>query len=371
MRIAHFIGTNFVGGPERQILSHVRQAQGMNNEFVIISFAEPGGYALQELAQQMGIETVLLPAGRWQLYAVCTELHRFYQRWRPGAICAHGYKATFYSALAQVFSKSKYIAFSRGWTTENLKVKLYHRLEGLLIRFADRVVAVSKAQRQQLKKLLIPDNKIAIVENAVTIGGRTSTEDQVRDEVREELGLSKEDQIILSAGRLSPEKGHEFLIAALDDVSGKIAGTHLLMAGDGPLRKELHKQASSAQHADHIHFLGFRKDMRRLFLAADVFVLPSLSEGLPNVILEAMALEVPVVATRVGGVPELVSHECTGLLVEARNPQDLSRALCRLLEDIDDAKTMAERALQLVNSDYSAASQTSRLLRLYKDVMDG
>lgn len=368
MRVIHFIGTNFVGGPEKQILNHLPRLAASGHAVLLVSFAEPGGEALARAAAAQRVRCELLAPGKWQLGAVMAGLRRLHREWAPDVVCAHGYKAGFYALWLRLLTGCPCIAFSRGWTSENLKVRMYGWLDKALVRFADRVVAVSQAQRRRLERVLVPVRKIRVVENAVTFAPEDAGAAVETASVRAELGIAAQAPLILAAGRLSPEKGCRYLLAAVDGILARFPEARVLIAGDGPDEAMLRAQAARLQGAAHVHFLGFRNDMRRLLRQADVLALPSLSEGLPNVVLEAMASGLPVVATRVGGVPELVQDGVTGLLVEPRQPAALAQAIVRLLDDRALAGKLAQQARTMVHERYSAERQTQQLLGVYAEV---
>jgi glycosyltransferase involved in cell wall biosynthesis len=369
MRILHFIATNFVGGPERQILNHVRRLLDGGHAVLVASFDEPGGLELHAEAAKLGVECCLLPAGKWRVCDVIRELRRRVETWQPHVVCVHGYKAGFYGLILKITLGTRIVAFSRGWTSENLKVLLYGTLDRIIIRFADIVVAVSRSQAMRLRNSWVPQRKIRVVENAVTIRRRNDVDRETIIDVRQELELPRNTRILLAAGRLSPEKGFEDLLEAVDHVVSQVPETHLLLAGSGPMDAELRKSAANRPCAANIHFLGFRKDMRNLFCQADVFVLSSLSEGLPNVVLEAMALGVPVAATRVGGLPEIIEDGVTGLLVPPRNGKSLAQAILRYLLDPRTAREIASRGCDSVFDRFSAERQTEKLLETYEQVI--
>lgn len=370
MRIAHFIGTNFVGGPEKQILNHIGRLPRGSYAAMLISFAEPGGGELKLEAEKRGIECLLLPAEKWQLIAVLRELFRTYDEWRPDVVCAHGYKAGFYTLLLKLLRRCRYVGFSRGWTSENLKIHLYSLLDKSIIRFADAIVAVSESQRLRLLEARVPDRKIHVVENAVTVPDQSvMRSDPGQTDIRSELGLPAGARTILAAGRLSPEKGYDDLLRAMVIVRAKAPYAHLLLAGTGPQDDALKAQAREQGLESCVHFLGFRKDILSLYGQSDVFALSSLSEGLPNVVLEAMALGLPVVATRVGGLPEVIDDGRTGLLVSSRAPEQLASGLIRILTDGRFAHAISAQAREDVYRRFAPESQTERLLEVYREVM--
>jgi glycosyltransferase involved in cell wall biosynthesis len=371
MRIAHFIATNFVGGPEKQILNHIGRLPQDVHRVMLISFAEHGGYELKREADQRAIECVLLPAEKWRLHAVLAQLLRAYDVWRPDVVCAHGYKAGFYTLLLKMLRRCRYVGFSRGWTSENLKIHLYSLLDKSIIRFADSIVAVSESQRLRLREAWVPDRKIHVVENAVTVPDQSVVRSNPgQTDIRRELGLAEEARIILAAGRLSPEKGYDDLLRAMILVREKVPSAHLLMAGTGPMEATLRAQVSQSGLESCVHFLGFRKDILNLYGQSDVLALSSLSEGLPNVVLESMALGLPVVATRVGGLPEIIKDGSTGLLVASRASGELAAGLARILTEATFAKEISTRAREDVYRRFAPQVQTERLLQVYREAIE-
>ncbi|MBO9542512.1 glycosyltransferase [bacterium] len=195
---------------------------------------------------------------------------------------------------------------------------------------SDRVVGVSAALTRDLVKHGLPSGKAETILNGIP---RPAASPPARAQVRAELGLPAEQAIILNVARLSPEKGQRYLIEAMPRLLAAQPDAQLLLAGDGPCRAELEAQVQKLGLTRSVQFLGYRDDVSRLLLAADVFCLPSLLEGLPLSAAEAMAARLPIVATRVGGVPEIIQDGVTGYLVPPRDPAALAERLAALLAD--------------------------------------
>ena len=173
--------------------------------------------------------------------------------------------------------------------------------------------------------------------------------------------------VILFVGRLRHAKGLDVLLHALAGLP--VAGYQLRIVGDGELRKSLENLAVTLGVRDKIVFLGFRSDVTALMSSADCLVLPSRWEGMPNVVLEAMAIGLPVVATRVGGIPEVIEHGLTGWLVPPEDPLALAAALATALADRRRARCIAESARQRVARDYSIEAMSERTLEVYTQVL--
>jgi len=196
--------------------------------------------------------------------------------------------------------------------------------------FANRLVAVSEYTRQAAIKDGIKPEKITVIPNAVAL---PKTEPQNREQTRRQLGLTKGSALILTVGRLNPEKGHDLLLQAAAQALQQYPMARFALAGDGVLRKKLELLAQQLEIADAVLFLGHRDDIPDLLAAADIFALPSRSEGMPNALLEAMATGLAAIAFEAGGIGEVLRDEETGLLVPPEDPAAFAQALVRLLDN--------------------------------------
>ena len=184
------------------------------------------------------------------------------------------------------------------------------------LQVPDRIVTVSLATKEQLLRRGVPGQRIAVVHNAVRTRHPVRAEASLRQR-KIDLGVSPDEKLILCIGRLSKEKAQIDMVGAVASVEqdASQSGVRLMILGDGPERERITQEIQSAGLEKHVTLAGHLKDLTPYYEAADVVAIPSLSEGSPNVLLEAMALGVPVVATRVGGIPEIVAHEETALLI--------------------------------------------------------
>lgn len=223
------------------------------------------------------------------------------------------------------------------------------------------LVAVSEQVRAESIEEGVRSNKIRVIPNGVSL---TTVKRADIQPLRREAGVQPRGYLIVSAGRLWPEKGHIHLVRAMPMVVERLPRAVLAIAGDGALRPELEKEAQALGVSDHIRFLGVRSDVRAWFVAADLFVLPSDSEGMPMALLEAMGMGAPVLATRVGGVPELVRDGETGRLVPPKNPQALAEAMIALLQNKSERTRLARNGQAYVMKYYSVERMYERYTRL-------
>lgn len=278
---------------------------------------------------------------------------------------SHGYKSHVLCAALHWRTGLPWIAFVHGWTTENMKIRLYHGIEKALIPFATRVVTVSESIRQRL--LLTPRHKIRVIPNAVD-----PAEVEMGDpglDIRACLGIPPDAPVAGVVGRLSPEKGQSFFLRALAAARARIPELVGILVGDGQDRRALETEASGLGLKGSLHFTGHVSSMAAYYRAMDLVVMPSLSEGMPNVALEAMLFGRALVATRVGGIPEVVADGVTGRLVDPRDPGGMAGAVCALLEDRELLRRMGQAGHQRVLEEFSPARRTRLITDMYNEVV--
>ncbi len=251
---------------------------------------------------------------------------------------------------------------------QRAKRLIYRLLYRLLSRQVDGFIAVSDEVRQSLIRQIGPiQDKIFTVCNAVDLesfersGNKTALCDQ--------LGIAAHSQLVAVVGRLTEQKGHTYLIDAAQSVVSSFPDTHFLLIGEGELRDELQQQTQQARLLENVHFLGIRKDVPDLLAAIDLFVLPSLWEGLSVALLEAMAASKPIVATAVAGTTQAMTHGETGMIVPPRNSQALAGAINQLLSDPAQAQALGQAARQHVVKNYGAQKQAEEHLALYRRLL--
>jgi len=237
----------------------------------------------------------------------------------------------------------------------------------ILVRSTKQALAVSEAIGQAAREThgFKPD-QVQVFHNPVERGRFRESSNGKKVRARSLLGLSPHAAVALCLGRIEyHEKGSDILIEAWKDVQAALPYSELVMAGEGPLRKPLEDKIRTASWSPKVHFLGFRDDVEPLLWAADVLVIPSRREGLPNTVLEAQSTGLPVVGTRVGGIPEIVRHGENGLLVAPEEPQALAQAIIAILSD-KDLQTDLKHGARRTADHYDLDSFAERLEALYR-----
>lgn len=367
INIFHLRASNFYGGPERQLHMHALQAQNSEFNISIGSFTEKGEVPefLQVIAGDNALTHAFNVSSPYDMNSV-SLVKRYLHENNVRILCTHDYRTQVIGFLATLGITTRWVAFSRGWTAENLKIKLYHSVDKLIIRFADRIVAVSNEQRRKLRNLLVSSDKIAVVHNAIDPEKFNGI---AKADLRKRFNFPENSIICIAGGRFSAEKGQIFLIKAAQIILEKNDNLRFVLFGDGPDLPMIRATIAKSGLSDRIVCPGFEKNLLGHLADADMLVNPSLSEGLPNIVLEAMALKVPVVATAVGGVPELVSDGENGFLVNAADATLLADKILKLAGDKSLSEKFGVEGLKTLAKDFSFAGQAKKLFNVYRSVL--
>ncbi len=312
--------------------------------------------SLIRLARQDGFEVqpVILPR-KYDIWRSVRTFHKYLERVRCDVICATGYKAGIITAFTP---QRPTVEVLRGWTGHTPQVRVYEFLDKLFLKKHDLVVAVAPTQRDIAIRYGVPKEKAWWIPNALQVDDLPEAVSS--DQWCRQLGLVVGTSLIGGVGRLSREKGFDLLLKAFAVVRKDFPQPVLVIAGDGIERKRLERLASSLGVKTAVCFLGEIPNGAQLISGLHLLVLSSLSEGMPNVILEAFAYKTPVVATAVGGVPELVKDGETGWLVPPRNPQALAQAIVDALSHPEEARRRAENAYRHLLQHFTVEKQVDR-----------
>jgi len=240
----------------------------------------------------------------------------------------------------------------------------------LLRRYAARVYLVSRSARHHHLRFsrLRPETAI-VINNGIDVEKYARRPPSVRKELREELGISNDAPLILTVAVQRPEKGIDGMIAAMLHIRRRVSNAVYLLVGTGPSREQLARETQRLELGCSVRFAGTRSDIERFLAAADVFVHPSLRDPLPTAVAEAMAAGLPVVASEVGGISEMIEHGKTGLLVRAGHVQGLVEAVTSLLEDRGKAMSLGHAAREVACARFDARFFAERLHAEYVSVI--
>jgi len=326
----------------------------------IVALFRPGW--LKEQCESLGIETYIFPSGgifQSEWIKACVHLVR---RENVTIIHAHEFDANVQGTLAAFLARTPIIATIHGkhyyWTA--LRRRIAYRF---ISRYATMVAVSHDLKEFIAQKLGIVRDRIKVVHNGVSPLPPISHEDA--NSFRTKLGIPPCDQVVGVVGSLYSVKGHRFLFEAVPCVLQRFPDTTFLIIGRGELEVALKEQVERLGVGKKVMFLGLRHDVPQLLAAMDIFALPSLSEGLSMAILEAMMAGKPVIATRVGGNPELIEEGRTGLLVESESSQALVKALEILLCNRDVARQMGIAGREKAQSEFGVDGMVRQYAALY------
>jgi succinoglycan biosynthesis protein ExoA len=369
-RILHLRASNFVGGPEHQLLRYAEAERTEGRWDILLgTFTGPAeGADFLKAIEAHGLPAVPLPASSWS--SALKSLIQTMRRERIELLCTHGYKSDVLGVLASRLLQIPIACFLRGWIAENYKVRLYEQVDRVAIRFADRIVCLSDSQAQRVAKSSKCVDKIRVVCNAIDVDvPNPNLRNGARQELCQRFNLPQNCLIAATAGRLSPEKGAGDFLEAVARIRDLPIRVRFLIFGEGVLGKSLQKRAESLKLQDRVIFAGFHADVRHLLPGIDLLVNPSLTEEMPNIVLEGMAARVPVVATHVGGVPDIAGLEESVHLVPPANPEVLASVIDRLLRNESLRESLAERGYRRAQQKFSLSAQRSQFHELYEGLL--
>lgn len=358
-RLAFLIGTLGVGGAERFLMELVRKVPRDRYEVQVVCIARRGefgellareGCDVVELGKRTGLDPLILP-----------RLVRQLRRFRPHVVNTHLWTADLWGRLAAYLTGTPVVVV----TEQNVdlwKSGLNHAIDARLLSRTDAVICVSHEVARFYRSRGVPPEKLHVIPNAIDV---TPFDRPPVEGLRSEVGAAPEDFLFLSAARLHPQKAQSVLLEATRRLAGECDGFQVLLAGEGPLRETLEAEVRRLSLGHHVKLLGLRQDLPSLLRQANAFVLSSLYEGLPLAILEAMAARLPVVATRVGGCPEVVIEGRTGFLVPPGNAGALAQAMANLMNARDRAREMGVEGRRLVEAEYRIEQSAERTLALF------
>jgi glycosyltransferase involved in cell wall biosynthesis len=368
MNIVHLTASTLFGGPERQMLGLAGALAGECRS-VFLSFAEGGRCrAFLDEARAEGFEAAALEHDTPHLRAATSELAGRLRHIGADLLLCNGYKAGLLGRIAARREGVPVVAVSRGWTAESWKVRLYEALDRINLRWMDRVVCVSEGQAAKVRRAGVPDERVVVIRNAIRADRFEAPDPAYRDRL---LALFPDPprHVIGAAGRLSPEKGFAVLAEAARRVLREDPGAGIVLFGDGPLHEALARQVEAAGLAGRFVLAGFRADLDRYIPWLDVMVLPSYTEGLPNVVLEACAAGVPVVATAVGGTPEVIEDGENGYLAPPGDARTLAGCILAVLDSDDLGRGMGESGRRRVLEEFTFEAQARQYRQLFADLV--
>lgn len=372
IRLLAFLEATSITGPAKNLLEFARIARDTSDSPVEVSIATYRRHGDSDVflnaAEHASIPIYpIAERGRFDR-SVLGSMRSLAEKLAPDLIQTHAVKSHFLIRRAGLDRVWPWVAFHHGYTWPDLRARAYNQLDRWSLRSARQVVTVSAPFRDELVRHGVAARRIAIVHNAIHPDWGSQAR-KAAPPLRQKLGIASEKKVVLIVGRLSREKDHLTLLNAFAQIrqAGRV-GPHLVIVGDGPERSRIERQIQELNLGAHVSMAGQQPSAEPYYGLADVAVLSSRSEGSPNALLEAMAARVPIVATAVGGIPEMVGDHESALLVPPDNSRAMADALTAALTDRELVEKLTRRARQLVETRYSPDLRVETLRKLYRDL---
>lgn len=361
------IVTGTGGGPDKTILNSPRYLRQYGVDCACLFMRPPGdpGFAtLERKATSMNAEIIGVDDRGpfdWKVIRDCIRIcrERDVTIWH-----AHDYKSNALGLLVSRFHRMHLVTTAHGWVRFTSRTPLYYRIDRFCMKWYEQVICVSQDLHDRCVESGIAANRLHQIDNAIVLDDYTTAAPTLTDKAR--FGFDSQRFLIGAVGRLSEEKGFHHLISVIARLITDGQPVGLIIAGEGHLRSQLQQQIDDLELQDQIRLCGFLTDPRELYRAIDLFVLSSAREGMPNVVLEAMASQRTVVATNCNGIPSLVSHSQNGLVVPIDNEQALHDAVRRCVLSDELRTQLAESGRQTVEERFCFDRRMKKIVDVYR-----
>lgn len=360
----------WVDGPGRTILQSASMVDKNRWAITIGAFYgdSHGEHAYMQRAEELGLDVLPVKENSAFDRKVVSQILNAIKSYSFDIIHTHDFRSDIYGLICSRISSVPLVSTCHGWIANNLKGRIYTRIDKWALRHFDEVISVSDTMREQLIGMGIRENRITVIRNALVIDEYQPNKDN--NDFRRELGIDDDVKIIANIGRLSPEKGQDIFIEAAHLILKRHTRVCFVLIGIGPEQQAIEALVDKYGIRNHVIFAGYRGDMKNVYHSIDLVVQSSYTEGMPNVILESLLMAVPVVATDVGGTREIVSHQQTGLLIDAHNLEQLVDGIEDYLKSPEKHASMAAEGRKYVERNFDHNNRVARLMDVYDKVLN-
>ena len=370
MNVLHLRSSGGMFGAEGVILNLSRELNSMGHKshIVCLRSSKNPHTELVDAAHDIGLNAEAVDCnGRIDFKAI-KELKAIIEDKGIDIVHCHDYKANLHCVFATP-NKVVKITTNHLWTSETFMLRLYETFDGFLGNCFHRIVGVSDKITEQVKKFLIDKKRAITIYNGIDLE-RYAPSVEKKVILRDKLGLSDDNLLLGAVGRLSVQKGYPYLLEALSLIKDEFPHVRLVFVGAGPEHDHLKEIVEKLALTDIVRFAGIQKDMPDVYRSIDALVMSSISEGLPLVLLEALAMKVPVVATKVGAIPKVVENRVTGLLCESEDVKGLAQQLRCVILDANLRESITASGRKLMEEKLSAQAMARQYEDIYKEVLN-
>ena len=360
MIVIHVVRSLDVGGLERNVINQVREGQKLGQIVTVVCLERPGELAPR--AEALGARVLCVHKRPGVHLTAVRTFKTIFRELKPDVVHTHEIGSLFYGGPAARAVDVPLVVHTEHGAAgykDRFRLRFLGRLAG---RYAERFFCLTQELADSIiTHRIVPRTKVSLISNGIDVASFQEPYDTRA--IRKSLGIPLDAPLIGTVGRLAEIKRQDLLIRAFARIRQQVPDSHLLLVGDGPLLRVLHDLALDLGISDSVHFAGYHPDSAPFLQTMDVFALTSRSEGMPQALLEALVVGLPVIATRVGGIPEIIENGRTGLLFDSGEEVALTAGLCELLTNRDRALAMGQAGRSLVECRFDVA----RMAREYHE----
>jgi glycosyltransferase involved in cell wall biosynthesis len=367
IKILHLIAPRGIGGAERVLLTLLKNIDREKFDLVLGIFIDQGKGKDYFWNEAEKLDLPLEPIRYKNPYDLSQilQIYRISKKHNPNIIHTHGYKTNILGFLVAKLFRLPLVTTVHGLHSGRNKSLIWVSLK--LLSYFDRIIAVSDQIKRELKTMKVPSRKIIMVRNVSPIGTKENSANP--STFREEIGIPPDAKLVGFVGRLEPVKGCSLFIKTIPQVTKSNPDSCFVVVGDGSERKLLESLVRELSIENRVYFCGYRDDPMNVFQSLDLFVLPSLNEGIPLSMLEAMSNEVPVVATSVGGIPEVIKDRVNGILVPTNNPKALAESILEALNNSNETAKRVIEAKKTILNEFNVQKWIEKIQNIYLEMI--
>lgn len=370
LSILHLNAPTALAGAERVLLTYLENFDRNRFNITVASFLNHSRLDNHFTIKmpEFNIPYHKIPIGKGCLWREVWDTVRLLKEFNFDLVHTHGYRSDVAGFLAARIVGVPIIATVHGWMPISLKLRSYELLDRCFLKKFDKVICVSRSLYEGLQPSGFRHN-LVYLHNAISINNAGNAKVFDVSAGRNDLGIGKEDKIVLSVGRLSAEKAVHLVVAAVKELLPYYGGKlRLVVVGDGPLRGSLEEVSRNHGIAEKVIFTGHVDDVNRYYASADIFVMSSVTEGSPMALLEAMNAGLPVVCTKVGGIPDIIQERVNGLLVEPNDVHALVKQMDCVLSNSAFSKRLSAEARNTISNHFDGGKWAQKIEKIYDEV---
>lgn len=364
VKVLQLISSGGYYGAENMLLNLCasQEQSGCQNSLLLFYNVHVPNVEFYERARRRGIGVRMVHCNGRADWRAVRQIEEYIQEDAVDLVHTHGYKADLYGYLAAWRCHKPLVATCHNWVGGTAALGIYNHLDRMALKKFNALAAVSDTVARRLLAFGVPAEKIKTIANGIDVKAF---------ERAEPLPLlnAEGSTVVGVVARLDLQKGFEYLLQAARELCKTFPGLKIVIVGEGPDRDKIESMIQQYGLQSSVMLAGQQSNMPGVYAAMDIFVLPSLNEGLPMTVLEAMAASKPVIATRVGAIPGVIKDAENGLLVDPRNSEGLRNAIASLLDDPERRRRLGDRAHAWVSRNYTSEAMALKYREMYEEVL--